>query len=182
MVFLKKMKNKYSKILIIFFFIFSFFIFYYGLKQKDLYTNENSSIQKFPNLILHEFYTNQQISFDDILIDSNYYLVNIWASWCLPCRDEHFYLMRLKKSSSVKIIGINYKDKKKNAKKFLDEFGSPYEYILNDNDGTASIETGAYGVPESFILNKKKEIVKKIIGPIDQKEFKKVLKIIKNED
>ena len=150
------MKNKYFKILIIVFFIFSFFIFYYGLKQKDLYTTENSGIQKFPNLTLHEFSTNKQISFDDILINSNYYLVNIWASWCLPCRDEHLYLMQLKKNPSLKIIGINYKDKKNNATKFLDEFGSPYEYILKDNDGTASIETGAYGVPESFILNKKK--------------------------
>ena len=176
------MKNKYLKILIIVFFIFLFFIFYYGLKQKDLYTTENSGIQKFPNLILSEFSTNQQISFDDILIDSNYYLVNIWASWCLPCRDEHLYLMKLKKSSSVKIIGINYKDEKNNAIKFLNEFGTPYAFILNDNDGTTSIEIGAYGVPESFILNKKKEIVKKIIGPIDQKEFKKVLKIITNED
>ena len=176
------MKNKYLKILIIVFFIFLFFIFYYGLKQKDLYTPENSGMQKFPNLILHEFSTNKQISFDDILIDSNYYLVNIWASWCLPCRDEHLYLMQLKKSPSVKIIGINYKDKKNNAIKFLEKFGSPYAFILNDKDGTASIETGAYGVPESFILNKKKEIIKKIIGPIDQKEFKKVLKIITNEN
>ena len=155
------MKNKYLKILIIVFFIFLFFIFYYGLKQKDLYTTENSGIQKFPNLILSEFSTNQQISFNDILIDSNYYLVNIWASWCLPCRDEHLYLMQLKKSPSVKIIGINYKDKKNNAIKFLNEFGTPYAFILNDNDGTASIEIGAYGVPESFILNKKKRNCKK---------------------
>ena len=176
------MKNKYLKIFIIIFFIFSFFIFYYGLKQKDLYTTENSGIQKFPNLTLHDFFTNKQTSFEDILIDSNYYLVNIWSSWCLPCRDEHIYLTQLKKNSSVKIIGINYKDKKNNAEKFLDEFGNPYEYILNDKDGMASIEIGAYGVPESFILNKQKEIVKKIIGPIDQKKFKKVLKIIRNEN
>ena len=176
------MKFKYSKIFIIIFFIFSFFIFYYGLKQKKLYTTENSSIQKFPNLILSEFFTNKQNSLDNILIDSNYYLVNIWSSWCTPCRDEHTYLIQLKKNSSVKIIGINYKDKKNNAIKFLDEFGSPYTYILNDNDGTASIEIGAYGVPESFILNKNKEIVKKILGPINEKEFKNILKIIKNEN
>ena len=176
------MKSKYFKIFIIIFFIFSFFIFYYGLKKKNLYTTENLGTQKFPNLILNEFFTDKQTSFDNILIDSNYYLVNIWSSWCLPCRDEHTYLIQLKKNSSVKIIGINYKDKKNNAIQFLDEFGSPYAYILNDNDGTASIEIGAYGVPESFILNKNKEIVKKIIGPIDKKEFENVLKITKNEN
>ncbi|MFL2897532.1 MAG: hypothetical protein ACJZ4A_01030 [Candidatus Pelagibacter sp.] len=79
-------------------------------------------------------------------------------------------------------MGLIIKIKKSNAEKFLDEFGNPYEYILNDKDGIASIEIGAYGVPESFILNRQKEIVKKIIGPIDQKKFKKVLKIIKNEN
>ena len=116
---------------------------------------------------------------DDILIDSNYYLVNIWASWCLPCREEHPYLVKLKKNSSIKIIGINYKDKKDNALKFLDEFENPYLTILNDNNGTASIEIGAYGVPESLILNKEKKIIKKIIGPIDKKKFNEIKKLIK---
>ena len=173
------MKNKFLKSFIIIFFIFSFFIFYYGLKQKDLYSTENSGIQEFPNLTLHDFFTNKQTSFEDILIDSNYYLVNIWASWCLPCREEHTYLVQLKKNLSIKIIGINYKDKRDNALKFLDEYDNPYSVILNDNNGTASIEIGAYGVPESFILNTEKKIIKKIIGPIDKKKFNEIKKLIK---
>ena len=116
------------------------------------------------------------------MIGSNYYLVNIWASWCLPCREEHPYLVQLKKNSSIKIIGINYKDKRDNALKFLDEYENPYLIILTDNNGMASIEIGAYGVPESFVLNKKKEIIKKIIGPIDKKKFNEIIKLLKHEN
>ena len=175
----KKMKNRYYKYSIVIFLIFTFFIFYYGLKEKNFYTPEDISIKKFPNLILNDFYTNSETSFDDILIGSNYYLVNIWASWCLPCREEHPYLVQLKKNSPIKIIGINYKDKKDNALKFLDEYENPYLTILTDNNGIASIEIGAYGVPESFILNKEKKIIKKIIGPIDKKKFNEIKELIK---
>ena len=173
------MKNRYYKYFIVIFLIFTFFIFYYGLKEKNFYTTENISIKKFPNLILNDFNTNNETSFDNILVGSNYYLINIWASWCLPCREEHPYLLKLKKNSSIKIIGINYKDKKDNALKFLDKFENPYFTILNDKNGTASIEIGAYGVPESLILNKEKKIIKKIIGPIDNKKFNEIKKLLK---
>ena len=172
------MKNRYYKYSIVIFLIFTFFIFYYGLKEKNFYTPEDISIKQFPNLILNDFYTNSEISFDDILIGNNYYLVNIWASWCLPCREEHPYLVQLKKKLSIKIIGINYKDKRDNALKFLDEYENPYLTILTDNNGIASIEIGAYGVPESFILNKEKKIIKKIIGPIDRKKFNEIKELI----
>ena len=173
------MKNKYYKYSIVIFLIFTFFIFYYGLKEKNFYTPEDISIKKFPNLILTDFYTDNTTSFDDVLKGSNYYLVNIWASWCLPCREEHPYLVQLKKNLYIKIIGINYKDKRDNALKFLDEYENPYTVMLNDKDGTTSIEIGAYGVPESFILNEEKKIVKKIIGPIDKKKFNEIIKLIR---
>ena len=173
------MKSRYYKYSIVIFLIFTFFIFYYGLKEKNFYTPEDISIKKFPNLIFNDFYSNNKISLDDTLKGSNYYLVNIWASWCLPCREEHPYLVQLKKNSSIKIIGINYKDKRDNALKFLDEYENPYLTILTDNNGMASIEIGAYGVPESFILNKEKKIIKKIIGPIDKKKFNEIKELIK---
>ena len=176
------MKNKYYKFSIVTFLIFIFIIFYYGLKEKNLYAPENIIIKRFPNLFLNDFHSYNETSLDNILIDSNYYLINIWASWCLPCREEHPYLVQLKKNSLIKIIGINYKDKKDNALKFLDEFENPYTHILSDTNGTVSIEIGAYGVPESFILNKKKEIIKKIIGPIDKKKFNEIIKLLKNEN
>ena len=105
-------------------------------------------------------------------------MINIWASWCVPCRDEHDFLIKLSNQKNVKIIGINYKDKNENAKNFLKELKSPYEVVLVDEDGTIAIEWGAYGVPESFLLYNKKNI-KKIIGPLNKKSLFEIEKLIK---
>ena len=99
----------------------------------------------------------------------------------MPCRDEHVYLLKLRNTNKVNIIGINYKDKKSNAIKFLSDLGNPYSNILIDQDGTKSIELGVIGVPETYLVNKNKVIVKKYIGPIDNLKFKEILEVIKNE-
>ena len=99
--------------------------------------------------------------------------MNIWASWCAPCREEHIFLMDLKKKEKLKIIGLNYKDKQRNAKNFLLELKNPYDLIISDNDGTIAINWGAYGVPESFIIYNRK-IIDKIIGPIDDNTILKI--------
>ena len=104
--------------------------------------------------------------------------MNIWASWCLPCRDEHSFLMNLSNQNNIEIIGLNYKDKNKNAKKFLEKLNNPYKIILSDQDGTISIEWGAYGVPESFLIYNKK-IIKKITGPINKDILIEIKKMIK---
>ena len=79
------------------------------------------------------------------------------------------YLVQFKKNSPIKIIGINYKDKRDNVLKFLDEYDNPYLTILTDNNGIASIEIGAYGVPESFILNTEKKLLKKLLVQLIKK-------------
>ena len=109
----------------------------------------------------------------------NFYLINIWSSWCIPCRSEHNYLIKLKKQNLIKLVGINYKDNFENAKKFLDELENPYSKIIKDKNGTISIELGAYGVPETFIIDKRKKIIKKITGPINEKIYNEILLIIK---
>ena len=86
--------------------------------------------------------------------------------------------MKLKKNEKIEIIGLNYKDKEKNAKKFLNELGDPYKKILSDSDGTISIEWGAYGVPESFLIHKNK-VIKKIIGPLNDSSFKEIERLVK---
>ena len=103
--------------------------------------------------------------------------MNIWASWCLPCRDEHVFLMNLSEQKSIEIIGLNYKDNNKNAKNFLKELDSPYKTILSDKNGTIAIEWGAYGVPETFLIYNKK-ILKKIIGPINNESLLEIKKLI----
>ena len=104
--------------------------------------------------------------------------MNIWASWCVPCREEHQFLMELKKEKNLKIIGLNYKDDTKNAKKFLDDLKNPYSNIFLDKDGLIAIEWGAYGVPESFLIYNKK-IIKKVIGPLNGNLTSEIKKLIK---
>ena len=111
-------------------------------------------------------------------MDERYYLMNIWASWCVPCRDEHPILLNLSRNYNIEIIGLNYKDRKENANLFLKKLGNPYKKILLDENGTEAIKWGAYGVPESFLIYKNR-IIKKFIGPINLELFNDIKKIIK---
>ena len=172
------MKNRYFFIIIGLFFFF-FIVLFEGLKNPNVYIPE---LQKEKNLSKFEaidFYSNKKISSLEIFNDNKFYLINIWASWCLPCRQEHDYLIKLKEQNLIRLIGINYKDDSENARKFLNEMGNPYSKILKDSNGTVSIQLAAYGVPETFIIDKNKKIIKKIIGPIDKKIYNEILLIIK---
>lgn len=91
---------------------------------------------------------------------------NVWASWCVPCRDEAPLLMRLAQDKRVRIVGLNYKDTAKNALQFLARYGNPYVANGADISGRAGIEWGVYGVPETFVLNRDGKIVYKMVGPV----------------
>jgi cytochrome c biogenesis protein CcmG/thiol:disulfide interchange protein DsbE len=173
------MKNKILIILIIFFFIFCFIVLFKGLNNSNIYVPKLKSEKILINFKSKELFSEIEISSDQLFIDSDFYILNIWSSWCLPCRDEHKFLMQLNKNSSLMIVGLNYKDKPINAKKFLNEFGNPYSTILLDTDGTISIELGAYGVPETFLINDEKKIIKKIIGPINKQLINEINLMIK---
>jgi cytochrome c biogenesis protein CcmG/thiol:disulfide interchange protein DsbE len=96
-------------------------------------------------------------------------LVNVWASWCGPCRQEHPILMQLAKDPTITVVGINYKDKPANARKFLASLGNPYVRIGADEKGVSAIDWGVYGVPETFVIDGKGIIRHKLIGPITPK-------------
>jgi cytochrome c biogenesis protein CcmG/thiol:disulfide interchange protein DsbE len=87
--------------------------------------------------------------------------------------------MQLSSNPSVRIIGLNYKDDLSNAKKFINEMGNPYSEIIIDNDGTISIELGAYGIPETFVIDKNKIILKKFVGPINDQSLKEIESLLK---
>ena len=114
----------------------------------------------------------------NIFKSDKFYLLNIWSSWCVPCRKEHALLMNLMENKKIEVVGINYKDTKLNAENFLSELGNPYEKIILDKNGTNSIEWGAFGVPETFIIYNNK-IIKKYIGPLNQESLIEIQKIIK---
>ena len=105
--------------------------------------------------------------FDTDALKGHVTVVNVFASWCVPCRDEHPVLMSIKDQIGVPIYGINQKDKPDNAKAFLDELGNPFAAIGADSNGRASIDWGVYGVPETFVVDAKGIITSKIVGPMD---------------
>ena len=103
-------------------------------------------------------------------------LVNIFASWCGPCRQEHPLLAELAKDSRIRLVGINYKDKPENARRFLDDLGNPYAAVGVDSEGRTGIDWGVYGVPETFVVGPDGIIRYKFIGPISEDGLAKVLK------
>ncbi len=171
---MKKKKIFFSVILST---LFIFFILFKGLYNQNYYIPKNTT----KNLIsfkAEDFFTKEKLTSDQFFLNNKYIIINIWASWCIPCLKEHKYLMSLRKNNNFKLIGLNYKDKENNAKQFIKKNGNPYELILSDRNGTISIELGAFGVPETFVIHEKK-IIKKYIGPLDQQNIFEILRITK---
>jgi cytochrome c biogenesis protein CcmG/thiol:disulfide interchange protein DsbE len=98
-------------------------------------------------------------------------VLNVWASWCVPCRDEAPLLHQMAQDKRIKIVGVNYKDDAENAKRFLARYGNPFTAIGVDANGRASIEWGVYGVPETFLIGRDGRIAFKLIGPITQENL-----------
>ena len=161
------MINKFFYFLIVIFFIFIFVIFYRGLGNSNLYT-PNTEIKSIPKFTSKTLFKKGSLNSEDIFKKNKFYLLNIWASWCVPCKDEHTLLMDLSKSGKIEIIGLNYKDNLNNAKKFINDLGNPYSLILLDRDGTKAIEWGAFGIPETFLIYENK-VIKRYIGPLNSK-------------
>ena len=160
------MKIKISPFICTIIFLTIFFVLYRGLQNSNIYTPNLEMEKNIPSFKTKNFENSNFVS-EKIFQKDKFYLLNIWASWCVPCREEHSFLTNLSKEEKIEIIGLNYKDDKKNAKIFLKELGNPYNIILSDEDGTVAIEWGAYGVPETFLIHGNK-IIKKIIGPINE--------------
>lgn len=93
-------------------------------------------------------------------------LVNVWASWCGPCRDEHPVIVGLSKDERLTIVGLNYKDKAENARRFLGDLGNPFDAVGVDPNGRAAIDWGVYGIPETFLVGKDGKIAFKHVGPL----------------
>lgn len=104
--------------------------------------------------------------------EGNVTLINVWASWCAPCRAEHPYIEYLGRDERLKVFGLNYKDKPDTALSFLKELGNPYDAIGLDANGRVGIDFGVYGVPETFVIDKTGTIVHKFIGPITESRLK----------
>ena len=173
------MKISISKIIIFIFVIFSLSVFWNGLKINNNYDTKSLIGNRISNFELIKIDDSDKFITEEDLKQNNYTLINFFASWCAPCRTEHKYLLNLSNSKKeIKIIGINFKDKKINANNFLSELGNPYDFVGKDIDGKTSILFGIYGIPESILINNELIVIKKIIGPIDEIQFNEILKLI----
>ena len=169
--------QKIIKSIIVFLFIFVLLVFYNSLNRETNYSTDYLVGNKLTKINLKSFDDNKIFTSEDFK-KSRYTLINFWASWCSPCRKEHKHLMELSVNSKLKIIGVNFKDEKKNAIKFLSEMGNPFSVLTSDFDGKKSVNFGIYGIPETILINEDLKILKKYVGPIDTKDVREIKKII----
>ena len=173
------MKKNIFYLTLLLFFIFIFSIFYIGLNKSSFYKPQNVKNDIIEEFNTYELFSNKKYNSINIISNSEFTLINIWSSWCAPCRSEHSKLVELSMKTKINIIGLNYKDKKKNAINFLNELGNPFSKTLIDPDGIISISLGAFGVPETFLLNNNSKVIRKYIGPLTSENVLEIIKITK---
>ena len=157
--------------------IFIVGVFFMSLNKDTNYSTNFLTGKKISNISLEYFDENKFYKEDD-LKKNNYTLINFWASWCLPCRQEHPLLVQLSKEKNLKLLGVNFKDKKKQAETFLYNLGNPYDLLTKDELGKSSVKFGVYGIPESILVNKDLMILKKFVGPLSTEDYDSIIKII----
>ena len=127
--------------------------------------------KKAPSLALAPLEGSNTAALTDAAMTGKLTLVNVFASWCVPCRQEHPILKELANDGRLTIVGINYKDKNDNALRFLGELGNPYKAIGVDPNGKAAIDWGVYGIPESYLVGPDGTILYKKVGPFDERSL-----------
>ena len=162
-------------VLIIFFFIIG--VFFISLDRDVNYNTKNLVGKKISKINL-EYFNEKKFYTEEDLKKNNYTLVNFWASWCAPCRNEHPLLLKLSKEKNLILLGVNFKDKKNQAKIFLKDLGNPYDFLAKDEFGKQSINFGIYGIPESILLNNNLKVLQKFVGPLTLKDYNLIIEII----
>ena len=170
------MKQIYPKLPLFFTIIIFSFLLYFLIQDK----NPSNPPSALLNKQMPKFQSNDLINENYQISSEIFYgkktIINFFASWCSPCKVEHPLLIEISNDNSdVLMIGVNHKDKKDDAIKFL-ESGNPYDQIALDKDGKIAMEFGVYGLPETFIINEKGIIVFAYVGPITKKIYEKKIK------
>ena len=158
------MYRNWQPFLIITVFMALFLTLYFNLGSEK---NIQSPLigKKHPNFSVNSWRDNSK-KLNNNIFNNKFSIINVWASWCTTCYAEHKVLMKISQQKKVQIVGINYKDDKKNANKFLHKLGNPYEKILFDPKGDIGLELGVYAVPETFLVNQKGVIIYRHIGEL----------------
>ena len=146
------MQKNIIKLFIVLLIIFIIGVFFIGLNKNSIYDTKDLVGQKITKIQLDHL-TDKRIITDDDLKKNDFTLINFWASWCAPCRDEHPILLKLSNEENLKLLGVNFKDKKNNAIEFLNKLGDPYDDLTKDEFGKHSINFGIYRIPESLLID-----------------------------
>jgi len=178
------MKKILSKILSIFFlFLILVFLYLLLLERNPSEIPSNLLNKKIPNFETETLFNNKKFKSTEEF-GKEIVLVNFFATWCKPCRDEHSFIKLFADEKGIKVIGINYKDNTKKTLAWLKEFDNPYSNIPLDKKGRIAIDWGVYGIPETFLVNSKGVIKYRNAGPINKKTYRKInllIRDIKNE-
>ena len=134
--------------------------------------------KKIPNFEANSLFKEEKFIFSQEL-KSEIVLINFFATWCKPCRDEHLYIKKFSEQKKISVIGINYKDDPEKTIKWLNDLGNPYSDVLLDKKGQIAIDWGVYGIPETFIVNSNGIIKYRQAGPITKKIYRKINSLIK---
>ena len=170
--------RKINYIIISVIFSFLFVILYFSLDNDRIYNTKDLVGKKISLVEINLFQSNETINTKEFT-NNEFTILNFWASWCAPCRKEHPNLVRLSKVKNLKLIGINFKDNKENAKNFLKENGNPFDILAEDKNGKNSVNFGVYGIPETILIDSELKILRKYIGPLNIKEVNEIRKIVK---
>jgi len=175
------MKKIYSSLPLVFFFILVIFFFRQLILKEDPSELPSVLIDKsLPIIKLEKLAEYKLFNRENLLMLKEPSLINVWSSWCAPCKVEHEFLLAMSAKYNIKIFGINYKDDKKDAMKVLNLSGNPFYAIGRDEDGIQSINLGVYGVPETFVIDANGNIRYRHVGPILEYDMKNTILPILN--
>ena len=170
--------KKINYIIISVLFSLLFIVLYLSLGNEKIYNTQDLVGKKISEVEINLFQSNESFNTEE-LTNNEFTILNFWASWCGPCRKEHPNLVRLSKIKNLKLIGVNFKDEKDNARNFLRENGNPFDILAEDKNGKNSVNFGVYGIPETILIDSELKILKKYIGPLDITDVNEIRKIVK---
>ena len=157
-----------KKLIPLILFLFIAVFLYFSLNSNSSKLPSPLLGKMFPNIKAKDFYSNESVLLIDLFND-NMSLVNVWASWCVTCRQEHQMLMKIATNKDLQLIGINYKDTRADGERYLEVMGNPFDVIVFDPSGKIGLDLGVYATPETFLVNQQGVILFKHIGAIDSK-------------
>ena len=170
--------KKINYIIISVLFSLLFIVLYLSLGNEKIYNTQDLVGKKISEVEINLFQSNESFNTKE-LTNNEFTILNFWASWCGPCRKEHPNLVRLSKIKNLKLIGVNFKDEKDNARNFLRENGNPFDILAEDKNGKNSVNFGVYGIPETILIDSELKILKKYIGPLNISDVNEIRKIVK---